>query len=310
MLTVCVVAARDDDPLPRVLDALRQQHAGGDIDVVVVDASPSGAFADLQNERRPAVTVVRGASNARRSALLNLAWRTAAGRDVAFLSPRLTPATMWVDALSTALSRGRRLVTASVLPSAETVGDSGPLSYLLWANRYELPVVSADQLACRRADLEVVGGWNEDIDDALADVDLATRLVDSGVDPKWARHAVAYYDVAPADLATLVEQRREPLRAAAVLAQHPRARARLLLGGWFTRRSQAEALLAVAGVLLAGRDRRAALLAVPWLHERLCLTPVAGGNRRRWFVLPGVLAFDVYDATLATAARMRSPQEH
>ena len=98
--------------------------------------------------------------------------------------------------------------------------------------------------------------------------------------------------------------------AAAVLAQHPRARARLLLGGLFTRRSHAEALLAVAGVLLAGRDRRAALLAAPWLHERLCLTPAAGGNRRRCFVLPGVLAFDVYDATLATAARMRSPQEH
>lgn len=310
MLTVCIVATRDDDPLSRVLDALREQHAGSDVDVVVVDASPSGAFGGLAGERRPPTNVVRADPTATRSSLLNLAWRTATGRELAFLSPRLTPATMWVDALSTALARGRRLVTASVLPSTETVGDSGPLSYLLWANRYELPVVSADQLACLRSDLEAVGGWNEGIDDDLADVDLATRLVDSGVDPKWARHAVAYYDVSPAALATLVEARREPMRTAAVLAQHPRARARLLFGGLFGHRRQAEALLAVAGVLLAGRDRRAALLTAPWLHERLCLTPAAGGSRRRWLVLPGVLAFDLYDATIAAAARVRSPQEH
>jgi hypothetical protein len=305
-----MVAARDDDPVPRVLEALRQQYAGSDVDLVVVDASPSGAFAGLAGERRPTVTVARADTDARRASLLNLAWRTATGREVAFLSPCLTPATMWVDAVSSALSRGRRLVSASVLPSAETVGDSGPLSYLLWANRYEVPVVSADQMACLRADLEAVGGWNEDIDDDLADVDLATRLVDSGVEPKWARHAVAYYDVTAVDLATLVEQRREPMRSAAVLGQHPRARARLLLGGLFGHRRQAEAVLAVAGILLCGRNRRAALLAMPWLHERLCLTPAAGGNRRRWLVLPGVLAFDLYDATLATAARMRSPREH
>lgn len=310
MLTVCIVAARDDDPVPRVLDALRQQHAGGDVDVVVVDATPSGQLAAMEARQSPPVTVVRRTADMQRSALLNVAWRAATGRAVAFLSPRLTPAAMWVDAITTALERGRRLVTATVLPSTETVAASGPLSYSLWANRYELPVVSADHFACLRADLEAIDGWDEAVDDDLADVDLATRLVDSGVDPRWARHAVAYYDVTPADLRTMVEQRREPLRSAAVLAQHPRARARLTVGGLFWHRRQAEALLAVAGVFLSARNRRAALLAVPWLHERLCLTPAAGGNRRRWLVLPGVLAFDLYDATLAAAARMRSTPEH
>jgi GT2 family glycosyltransferase len=164
-------------------------------------------------------------------------------------------------------------------------------------------------MACLRADLERVGGWDEQLPDDLADVDLALRLVDSGVDPVWARHAVSYYDVAVHPLAEMV-QRRQPNRSvSALLAAHPRARARLLVGGIFWHRRHAEAMLAVAAVLLSRCDRRAALLAVPWLHERLHLTPAAGGLRRRWFVLPGVFAFDLYDALLTTAARLRPPRE-
>jgi len=255
------------------------------------------------------VSVVRGDPTERRACWLNAAWQAAVGLGVAFLSPRLTPAPMWMDALSKALARGRPLVSASVLPSTETVGESGPLSYLLWANERELALVSSDHMACLRDDLARVGGWDETVDDDVADVDLATRLVDSGVDPRWARHAVAYFDVAPAELSEMVRQRQQPLRSAAMLAAHPRARARLLYGGVFWHRRHAEALLAVAGVVLAARDRRAALLTLPWLHERLHLTPAAGGLRRRWFVLPGVFAFDVYDAALTTAARVRPSTE-
>jgi hypothetical protein len=75
----------------------------------------------------------------------------------------------------------------------------------------------------------------------------------------------------------------------------------LIAGLWQVR--EAEAALAAVGLLLAVKDRRYAALAAPWVHERTCRTPRAGGSRRRWIVLPGVLAFDVLDAVLAVAQR-------
>ena len=67
------------------------------------------------------------------------------------------------------------------------------------------------------------------------------------VDPKRARHAVAYYDVEPAQLSSMLQSRREPLRSAALLAAHPKARARLMYGGVFWHRRHAEALLLTRG---------------------------------------------------------------
>jgi hypothetical protein len=305
-LTVCVVAADDDEHLPRMIDALRRQNTAGDVfDVVVVDASADGRWARLATEEAPAVRVERLATDASRADRLNAAWQAATGTGVAFLAPSLTPSPLWVEAISRALQRGRRLVHASLLPSTETVGQSGPLSYRLWGNRHELPIVTAAHMACLRADLAQVRGWDPVVPDDLADIDLAARLVDAGVDRHWARHAVAFFDVEPVDLADMVRARAGGLSALPVLNERPRAKARLLFGGVFFHRRNAEAMLLLAAAALAPKDRRALLLAAPWLHERLCLTPPAGGRRRRWFVLPGVLAFDIYDVLLTTAGRAR-----
>jgi hypothetical protein len=305
-LTVCLVSRDDTDPIERVLAGLRRQNTAGDtFDVVVVDATTDGRHASLATDSAPPVQVVRAAPTAARSELLNTAWRSATAEAVAFLSPQLVPAPAWVEALTRALQRGRRVVTASWLPSTETVADSGTLSHLLWANRWEAPIVSADQIAFLRADVERVSGWTSEVDDDKADVDLVLRLIEAGADPYGARHAVAFYDVTAASASQILAQRRQPLAAQPLLVAHPRAKARLLFGGVFWHRRHAELLLLAAGLALAPRNRRALALTIPWLHERTCLTPAAGGTRRRWFVLPGVFAVDAYDVAISTAARLR-----
>jgi hypothetical protein len=200
--------------------------------------------------------------------------------------------------------RGRRLVRGSWLPVADDVRAGKALEPgLLWSAR-TLGVATSDQLACLRSDLETVGGFDESrLDPDVCDTDLAARLVDSGVGPHWARHAVVYLRV----VSSRLRDNRDRVRAiSAVLADHPRARARLMPGGLFWHRYQPEALLLVASLVAATalRDRRALLLAVPWLHERTCLTPRVGGPRRKWVLLPGVLAMDLRETALTTKERL------
>jgi hypothetical protein len=302
-LSVCVIVRSDDAPLPRMLASLTEQSAlPGSFDVVVVDATNAGL--DVAVAGTPRVTVVRADQATSRAALHDLAWQTATAPSVAFVGVDLVPAPMWAEAMMRALRRGRRVVTGGWLPNPDTLDQTGIASYRLWVSPHEVALATADQLGCLRSDLERAGGFATDFDDASADVELVARLVDVGAEPFWARHAVVYADVTDRTLGEMLGASRRAAETVRVLDEHPRARGRMLLGGLLWHRRQAEALLALAGLAFAGRDRRALLLVAPWLHERTCLAPAAGGRRRRWFVLPGVFAADVYHLTTTTRSRL------
>lgn len=306
-LTVCVVV-REGSHLSRLLEALDEQNAPkASYDVVLVDATRSGAAAAASVPGGLSVSVVTADPSTSRSALLNLAWQSASGPGVAMLGEELVPAFLWVDALQRALRRGRRLVSGNLLPHPDQVGGTGVLSVSLWATGREVPIVSAEQMACLRAELDRIGGWDETDEDAdVADTRVGARLVDAGVDMFQARHAVAFHDVEPTGLTAELRRRRRRMAAIAeVLDEHPRARARMLVAGTFWRPRHAEVLMGAVGAGLAARDRRWGWLAAPWVHERTCLAPRAGGPRRRWLVLPGVLLVDVHDAVATTALRLR-----
>lgn len=309
-LTVVTVASAANDRLTRLLDALEDQTAPrGSFDVVVVDATPDGAFAAAGQDRELAVRVVRADPGASRAEALNVGWRAADTAMIGFLDVDLVPARAWVGAMEMALQRGRRLVTGKFAPDPDTLTNAGVLSHRLWASPRRLQLVSSRNIGCLRRDLEAVGGFDPTVAPTSVDVDLAARLVDSGVDLYGARHVVAYETIDETPLATLAAGRfAHGAEEMETLAEHPRARARLLLGGVFWHRRHAEALLAAAGGLLALRDRRALLLAAPWIHERTCVTPGTGGPRRKWLILPGVFAFDLYDAVVTTSTRLRGPQ--
>jgi hypothetical protein len=302
-LTVCVVVRDPDAPVARALDALGEQSAlPGAFDVVVVDATTNGLRLDVGE--RLSVTVVRADPDGTRAELYDAGWQAATAPGVAFLAPDLVPAPMWAEALIRALRRGRRVVSGSWQPNPDDVHRAGRASYRLWFSPREAALSTADQLACLRADLERVGGFVDDIDDQRADVELVARLVDAGADPVWARHAVVYTDVAEQGVADMIAASQRSASTVTVLDEHPRARARMLLGGVLWHRRQVEVLLAVAGIVGATQNRRALLLAAPWVHDRTCMAPAAGGRRRKWLVLPGVFAADVYHLMTTTRSRL------
>ena len=305
-LSVCTVARCADDPVPRLVAALATQSAPpGSFELVLVDATPDATWSQTGDGTHVPVRIVRASSDVSHADALNAAWQAAAAPAIGFLGVGLEPARTWVESMTRALSRGRRLVTASVQPNPDTIDRAGRLSHRLWASRHELPLVTSEQLGCRRTDLERIGGFAADVEPLACDVDLAARLVDDGVDHFLARHVVAFHDVDETDLSTMLAERGAVHTTLDTLASYPRARARLLVGGVFWHRRNVEVLLAAAGAIAAVRDRRALLLAAPWVHERTCLAPRTGGPRRKWFILPGVFAFDLYDAVTTTSARLR-----
>jgi hypothetical protein len=302
-LTVCIVVRDADAPVERALDALGDQASlPGSFDVVIVDATSDGLR--LKARGRPPATVVRADPHGTRAELHDTAWRAATAAGVVFLAPDLVPAHMWTEGMIRALRRGRRVVTGSWQPNPDSLHLAGQASYRLWFSPREARLVTADQLGVLRADLERVGGFVDDLDEQRADVELAARLVDAGVDPVWARHAVVYTDVAEQTVADMMAASEHAASSVTVLDEHPRARARLLLGGVLWHRRQVEVLLALAGIAGALRSRRALLLAAPWVHDRTCMAPATGGRRRKWFVLPGVFAADVCHLMTTTRSRL------
>jgi hypothetical protein len=156
-------------------------------------------------------------------------------------------------------------------------------------------------------DIAQVGGFAATYPDLDRTVlDLAARLVESGVDPYRARHAVLLGDVPQWTLAEMLEDRRRTAGAVEFLAQRPIARSQLLLGGVVREGADAQFLLMCAGLLLSLRDRRFLGLALPWLHGRTCTNPRGSGYKRRWFVLPGAFVMDGVETGLALRARLRN----
>lgn len=303
-VTVCTVV-RGDEALDRFLDALDEQSLPvPGFDLVVVDATPGGSLPMAERPRRFETQVVRVDPDVSHGAALNAGWRAARGAGIGFLSADVVPNPIWLEYLVRSLRRGRHLVTGHWLPTEQSLPNTGALSFRLWAPPHDARLVSTEQMACRRADLEAVGGFDESLDGAACDMDLAIRLVESGVDPTTSRWLQCMYDVEPVDLRAMVAARRAGADAVRMLAERPGARARLLAAGVIRRGAQPRALLALAGLLLMPKDRRAALLVLPWYHERTCVAPRAGGPRRKRFVLPGVFGFDLYDAAIALMARL------
>ncbi|HVU73315.1 MAG TPA: hypothetical protein VHE83_10190 [Mycobacteriales bacterium] len=323
VLTVCTVVTTEGAPVERWVQALRDQLVTPrDLEVVIVDATPDGGLRGLDLTGLPDARVVRGKPDAPRAELLDLAWRTGTARGVGFLSAEDVPSPGWTEVVARSLARGRRVITGAWLPISDDASGFGAGSFRIWATEHEVPIMAADNLACLRADLEAVGGFggassvgaitddggitDDRMTDDERDTRLVARLVDAGVDPLWVP-AYVLHDVDPTLSARDMLAARARVRPALrVLADHPRARARLLLGGLIWNRRHAFTLLLLVGLALARRDRRLLiLLGAPWVHERTCKTPRAGGPRRRWAVLPGVLLFDVYDAVTTLVARLR-----
>lgn len=304
-LTVCIVVINDNSQVQHAVDSLaRQSVPDGAFDVVVVDASVGRVTRSLVHPPDLRITTLAAPPEATPGQLGNLAWQAAAAAAVAFLAANTTAAHGWVENVAQSLRFGRRIIDGVWLPRTESIPHAGPLSYRMWCSRHDPLPIATGNLAMKRADLEHIGGFDESIEDIdVCYLDLAMRLVETGVDRYRSRGAVVFTDVDRWGLPSMVADRKRAMRGSAYLASRPRARGRILFGGVVQTGSQLQVLLAAAAAVLIRRDVRYAAFAIPWLHNRTCTTPRAGGRRRRWLLLPGAFIFDLLDAGMSLVGR-------
>lgn len=292
-----------------LLNALEEQTLAADrFEVVVVHDSSGPATAELlaghpltragrlrYDERVP--------GSAMAGEKRNMGWRMARAPLIAFTDDDCRPDPRWLEELLAAAARepgaivqGRTRpdpfeIELLRAPHARTIDVDPPGPYAQTAN-----------ILYPRDVLERADGFSELRLNSGEDTDLALRARSAGAQFAGAGDAVVFHAVEALTLRQALRVTRKWDDLAYVVKRHPQMRERLSLG-IFWRPAHGKLLLAAAGLGLGAARRRpaAALLALPYLAERL---PVRRGKRRlaRSVVeLPGRVAIDA--AEIRTCAR-------
>lgn len=189
-----------EDLLVEQLEALRAQRLDRVSDVtVVIGVNSAGAVSrasDLESDghrirvRAIDASAVRGPSFAR-----NAGWRISTGDVVLFCDADDVADPGWVEAMVRAADRfdvvGGRLVFDRLNPP-DAAKARGRYPSTLPSKFDHLPFAPSCSMAVRRAVLERVGGWDDELIDA-EDIDLSWRVQYSGGTIGMATEAVMHY---------------------------------------------------------------------------------------------------------------------
>lgn len=209
-----VIVCYDGTPedVARLTQSLREQSLPP-TQILCVDQSPDGRFAQLFESVDPGLEVLVPPDNLGYPSACNLAARRASGAYVFFVNPDALVDSSCVERLvGTLAARPDAAVAGAqvILPDGTVnAGDNVlHLSGLSWAGRYGLPiedgpvraaaVVSGAALLVRRDAFEAVGGYTEGFFMYYDDVDLAWRLRLAGWEVLFcpAAHVVHDYEFA------------------------------------------------------------------------------------------------------------------
>lgn len=252
-MTVTVVVPTVDRValLSRCLDGL----VGADV-LVVHDGDPGVRRLLAERGARGLQISERGVSAKR-----NAGWRAVTSDRVAFTDDDCQPAPGWLAALA---GHGADLVAGPVQPHPEDAADG------LWSRTVASSapgLYPGCNLLVSRAALSKVGGFDESLHGG-EDTDLAWRVRESGATHGWADDALVWHAVRPV---TFAQQLRSLPRWAGlplVVRRHPQLR-ELAHRRFFWKDSHPAAVLALASLVLASRDRRALLGVLPLVTRRL-----------------------------------------
>jgi GT2 family glycosyltransferase len=294
-----VVATRNRAGLlPRLISALeRQSLPPSCFEVLVVDDGSTDATAALLEETARhsplRLRVLRTPQRVGPAAARNLGWRATEAAVVAFTDDDCVPDPKWLEAGSSALGAGPRIVVGRTEPPADQLERCGrPFARVIEVSQARF--FETCNVFYLRHHLEAVGGFDERFRRPSGeDTHLGLRVSELGVPAVFADDAVVRHDVRPGGaLAALVEASRWvdlPL----VLKGRAYARAGRAHRRVFWKRSHPPAILAAAGLLLARRWRWAPALALAWVWYRLRRDPVCADPVRRVAMLPAALAVDL-----------------
>lgn len=315
-----VVATHDRAALlPRLVAALEDQRDAPPFEVVIVDdASGDSTVAVLERLRRESslsLRVIRLPRNRGPAAARNAGWRAAVQAGViAFTDDDCTPTPEWLGRLTGVLG-SVDVAQGRTVPHPDQSANLGPFARTLRVER-EDGYYQTCNIAYRRDLLERLGGFDETFRYPVGeDTDLAWRAIGSGAATSFVPEAVVWHDVRPSSLRTQLNDTWRWHNVPLTVRRHPGLRARFT-HRVFWKPAHPRALLAAAGIAtaLARPTRGWALTAAatafgPYVHYRLCDSPLPGtGPRRRILLMPAALLLDLSEVAvcLIGSARWRT----
>jgi len=311
-VTVCVSTRNRAHLLPRLVDHLAGQDLPRqDYEIVIVDNGSSDDTWDvLQQIAATApveLRVLRNPPGNGPAAGRNRAWRDARGEICAFTDDDCMPMSTWLRELRASMQDRSVVVAGRILPPPSDEDQIGAFDRVVTALGGFAGWGATANFAARRADLEAVGGFDEEYRNAAGeDTDLALRLMEHGVPFDYVDDAVVLHRVEKSNLRGLLRDQQRWVDVPAVFTGRPWARRQLLHQGLFWKSTHPGVLMLLAGLLVSPRrPGLAAALAMPWLHERLCRHPMSESLSERVGTLPGVLTLDASEVAVMIRGSIR-----
>ena len=310
-VTVCVSTRNRAHLLPRLVSHLERQALPlNDFEVVIVDNGSSDdtweTLRSLEATSTLQLRVLQNPPGKGPAAGRNRAWRDARGDICAFTDDDCMPTPTWLPELRQLMADRSVVVAGRILPPPAEEHRIGPFTRFVTAVGGYAGWAATANFAARRADLEAVGGFDEDFRNVAGeDTDLALRLMEHGVPFEYAEDVVVLHGVEQSGLRGLIRDQQRWVDVPAIFVGHRWARRELLHRGLFWKSSHPAVLMLLAGALMSRRRGLMAALALPWLHERLCRQPVSERMGERLTSLPGVLALDVSEVVVMARGSIR-----
>lgn len=239
----------------------------------------------------------------------NVGWRAARGRLIAFTDDDCRATPEWLENLLASAAGPGDMLQGRTAPDPTEI-------HLLNGRARSIDIDAVDawyptcNIAYPRELLERLGGFDEDFPTAWGeDTDLGLRAIEAGATVFYEPEALSYHAV---NARTVKQALREGYKRDSlpmVFARHPRQRRALFLDT-FVRRTHANFLLALAGLLVLRRSRVLGLLAMlPYLRNRRPLGVALVKVPQIVFHLPARVAVDATEvfATGRAAIRHRVP---
>jgi glycosyltransferase involved in cell wall biosynthesis len=311
-VAVVVATHRRAGLLERLVRALEAQVGAPAYEVVLVDdGSGDDTWPTIERLAASAQVPVRGVRMPDQSgpaAARNAGWRSSAAPLIAFTDDDCVPTRAWLRTLADALERVD-IAQGATLPDPAQAHLLGPFARTMEV-RSENGYYQTCNVSYRRATLEHVGGFDDELRQAGEDIELATRARRAGAATVFCPTAVVHHDVRPSNLRAHLRGTRRWAGIVLAVRKQPALRERLHYG-FVWKRSHLPAVVAAAGLGLAcsprrGRQLVGAALAAPYVRHRLVVEPLPhAGPRRRFLLLPAALVADLDEVAVLAGASAR-----